>query len=290
MNSQAQTYYVVKKGHKIGIFRTWLECKSAVDGYKNPIFRKFSSFIEASEFYGNGNNTSTSKLQSPSSNNTSQNTSQNTSSIVSASPADMEKIKAMSENIKSSDYNEGLNYNVSGWNILDDEIYLFTDGSSRKSKEHFNSGVGVYIGFQCNNIKEQYNNKTNNQCELMAMNYAFKLIVRYYRELSKMGKVIKIVSDSEYTIKACSVWLSAWKKNNWKTAKGEDVKNKDIIESIDSSMLRIKLINSKLESDKKIKVKLIHVNSHQAPDMGDKFKFSIWFGNYIADGLAKNIM
>ena len=64
MNSQAQTYYVVKKGHKTGIFRTWLECKSAVDGYKNPIFRKFSSFIEASEFYGNGNsNTSTLKSQ-----------------------------------------------------------------------------------------------------------------------------------------------------------------------------------------------------------------------------------
>ena len=293
MNSQSQTYYVVKKGRKTGIFRTWLECKSAVDGYKNPIFRKFSSFIEASEFYGNGNgdsNTSTLKSQTNTSQNTSQNTSHNTSSIVSASPADMEKIKAMSENIKSSEYNEGLNYNVSGWNILDDEIYLFTDGSSRKSKEHFNSGVGVYIGFQCNNIKEQYNNKTNNQCELMAMDYAFKLIVRYYRELAEMGKVIKIVSDSEYTIKACSVWLSAWKKNNWKTAKGDDVKNKEIIESIDSSMLRIKLINSKLENNKKIKVKLIHVNSHQPPDMGDKFKFSIWFGNYIADGLAKNIM
>jgi len=281
MNSQGQTYYVVKKGHKTGIFKTWLECKAAVDGYKNPIFRKFSSFIEASTFFGNAN--------APISQNTSQITSQNTATVT-ASPADMEKIKAMSANIKSNEYNEALNYNVSGWNIVDNEIYIFTDGSSRKSKEHFNSGVGVYIGFQCNNIKEQYNNKTNNQCELMAMDYAFKLIVRYYRELAEMGKIIKIVSDSEYTIKACSLWLSAWKKNNWKTAKGEDVKNKDIIESIDSSMLRIKVINSKLEGDKKIKVKLIHVNSHQPPDMGDKCKFSIWFGNYIADGLAKNIM
>ena len=288
MNSQAQTYYVVKKGHKTGIFKTWLECKASVDGYKNPIFRKFSSFIEASEFYGAGN--SNSNGNSNGNSNSNKTLSQTKSPIVAASFEDMEKIKAMSENIKSSEYNDSLNYNVSGWNILDNEIYIFTDGSSRKSKEHFNSGVGVYIGFQCNNIKEQYNNKTNNQCELMAMDYAFKLIVRYYRELAENGKVIKIVSDSEYTIKACSVWLSAWKKNKWKTAKGEDVKNKDIIESIDASMLRIKLINSKLENDKKIKVKLIHVNSHQPPDMGDKFKFSIWFGNYIADGLAKNIM
>ena len=273
MDSKSQIYYVVKKGNRTGIFKTWLECKASVDGYQNPIFRKFNSFKEASEFYENNNN-SISKSSSTSSN----------------SSIDMEKIKSMTVNIKSSDYCEGLNYNVSGWNEIDNEIYIFTDGSSRKNKEHFNSGVGVYIGFQCTNIKEQYNNKTNNQCELMAMDYAFKLIVRYYRELAEMSKVVKIVSDSEYTIKACSIWLSAWKKNNWKTSKGEDVKNKEIIESIDSSMLRIKLINSKLENEKKIKVKLIHVNSHQEPDINDKLKFSIWFGNYVADGLAKNIM
>ena len=105
----------------------------------------------------------------------------------------------------------------------------------------------------------------------------------------KIGKVIKIVSDSEYSIKSCSVWLSAWKKNNWKTAKGEDVKNKEIIESIDGSMMRIKIINSKLNTEQKIKVKLIHINSHQpCPDINDKIKFNIWFGNYVADGLAQN--
>ena len=289
MNSQAQTYYVVKKGHKTGIFKTWLECKASVDGYKNPIFRKFSSFIEASEFYGAGN--SNSNGNSNGNSNSNKTLSQTKSPIVAASFEDMEKIKAMSENIKSSEYNDSLNYNVSGWNILDNEIYIFTDGSSRKSKEHFNSGVGVYIGFQCNNIKEQYNNKTNNQCELMGMDYAFKLIVRYYRELSIAHKQIKIVSDSEYSIKSCSVWLPAWKKNNWKTAKGEDVKNKDIIESIDGNMMRIKIINSKLEGDNKIKVKLIHINSHQpCPDINDKVAFNIWFGNYIADGLAQNVI
>jgi hypothetical protein len=120
------------------------------------------------------------------------------------------------------------------------------------------------------------------------MDYAFKLIIQYYRELVEIGKVIKIVSDSEYSIKACSVWLNQWKTNNWRTSGGEPVKNKELIESIDSSMTRIKVINSKLEDAKKIKVKLIHVNSHQAPDMQDKFKFSIWFGNYVADALSQN--
>jgi hypothetical protein len=82
--------------------------------------------------------------------------------------------------------------------------------------------------------------------------------------------------------------LNQWKTNNWRTSGGEPVKNKELIESIDSSMTRIKVINSKLEDAKKIKVKLIHVNSHQTPDMQDKFKFSIWFGNYVADALSQN--
>ena len=201
------------------------------------------------------------------------------------------KVKKSLSNIKSSNYNDALNYNVRGWTIINDEIYIFTDGSSRKStgKDEFNSGFGVYLGITCTNIKEQFtDNKTNNQCELMALDYAFKLIVRYYRELSEMNKVIKIVSDSEYSIKCISVWLAAWKKNNWKTKNNEDVKNRDLIESIDNSMLRIKLINSKIDASKKIKVKLIHVNSHQAMDRTDITKFNIWYGNTVADLLACN--
>jgi len=296
-----ETYYVVKKGHKTGIFKTWNECKVAVEGYTNPIFKKCTSYTEADAFFksecvekqfksSKPFTTNTSNTSNATNTSSTSNTSQSKSSTI-VSSTDMEKIKGMTKNIKSSQYCDDLNYNVDGWNIIDNEIYLFTDGSSRtKSKDFFNSGTGVYIGYNCTNIKEQYNNKTNNQCELMAMDYAFKLIVRYFRELSTMNKIIKIVSDSEYSIKACSLWLPAWKKNNWKTSTGEDVKNRYLIESIEGSMLRIKTINSKLDTNKKIKVKLIHVNSHQLPDMTDKLKFNIWFGNYIADGLAQNIM
>ena len=50
MSSQ-EIYYVVKKGHKPGIYKTWAECKIAVDGYKSPVFKKFTSFDEANTFY-----------------------------------------------------------------------------------------------------------------------------------------------------------------------------------------------------------------------------------------------
>ena len=313
-------YYVVRKGHNIGIFKTWGECKKSVEGYKNPIFRKFPTFEEAKDFLKNGkkNNNimensdkpvknnkiensdkiiklSNNKLKQSQSNGKSNEKSNENSNVKTneniISDEEIIKIKQSISTLKSSNYSDDLNYNVKNWTLIDDEIYIFTDGSSRKSKtkeDYFNSGVGVYIGLNCTNIKEQYNDKTNNQCELMGMVYAFKLIVKYYRELIELNKVIKIVSDSEYTIKACSVWLPAWKKNNWRTAKGEDVKNRELIENIEASMLRIKLINSKITSANKIKVKLIHVNSHQEMDRTNRTKFNIWFGNLCADGLACN--
>ena len=289
-----ETYYVVKKGFKTGIFKTWVECKTAVDGFTSPIFKKFNSFQEASEYFKSVIPESKFKNTKPIEpfkciSSSDKYKTKEKVEVKEMSDTNRENIKALIKNIKSSEYSDELNYSVEKWNIIEDEIYIFTDGSSRKSKEYFNSGIGVYIGYQCTNIKEQYNEKTNNQCELMAMDYAFKLIVRYYRELAKIGKIIKIVSDSEYSIKSCSVWLSGWKNNNWKTAKGEDVKNREIIESIDGSMLRIKMINSKLTAEQKIKVKLIHINSHQpCPDINDKTAFNIWFGNYVADGLAQN--
>ena len=45
------SYYVVKRGNKPGIYKTWAECKNAVDGYSNPIFKKFNSFEDANAFY-----------------------------------------------------------------------------------------------------------------------------------------------------------------------------------------------------------------------------------------------
>jgi len=291
-----ESYYVVKRGHKPGIYKTWAECKAAVDGFKSPIFKKFGSFEEASTFYKSEIPVFTPASKTPAKSSAAKRTETidiRNGGVISGtlSPQEMERIKGICVNIKSAPFSNELNYNVAAWNVLNDEIYIFTDGSAKRNNSQNTtapSGLGVYLGSQCVNIKEIYQGRTNNQCELGALDYAFKLIVRYNRELAEMEKVIKIVSDSEYSIKAVSLWLVAWKKNGWKTSGGEPVKNKELIESIDASMQRIKVINTGLDDSHKIRVKLIHVNSHQIPDTTDKFKYSIWFGNYVADGLAQN--
>lgn len=40
------------------------------------------------------------------------------------------------------------------------------------------------------------------------------------------------MSDSQYTISSITQWYNGWQKNKFKTQKGEDVKNKDLIQHL----------------------------------------------------------
>ena len=43
--------YVVFKGRKPGIYKTWAECKAQVDGFSGPVFRGYGSMEEAKEAF-----------------------------------------------------------------------------------------------------------------------------------------------------------------------------------------------------------------------------------------------
>ena len=45
-----QTFYAVARGKKVGIYKTWSECKAQTDGYSFPKFRKFTTESEAQAF------------------------------------------------------------------------------------------------------------------------------------------------------------------------------------------------------------------------------------------------
>jgi len=49
-------FYAVANGKNIGIYNTWDECKSQVDDFQGAIYKKFSSFEEATEFINDYNN------------------------------------------------------------------------------------------------------------------------------------------------------------------------------------------------------------------------------------------
>ena len=266
--------YAVKRGHQIGIFNTWAECRQATDGFEKPYFRKFYS-VEDAENFLNSSYSGTNNY-----NKQSKTTSKSLMSSV------LSKFK----NIKAYPFGTDIPYTIDDWNTYNNEFYIFTDGSHRKGKSNVedNSGIGVYFGKKCNNIKEIYTDMTNNQCELKAIDYCFKVILKYHRFIINKNMPINIVSDSDYSIKACSLWIKKWKENNWMTSNNEPVKNKDIISSIDNSMDKIKIINSKLSDNLKMKVKFVHIKSHQSPENLEEYPKFIWLGNFIADALAQN--
>ena len=50
LSTRGKRYYVVRRGHQIGIFCSWADCQRAVSGYKNAEYRGFKTRHEV-EFY-----------------------------------------------------------------------------------------------------------------------------------------------------------------------------------------------------------------------------------------------
>jgi hypothetical protein len=83
-----------------------------------------------------------------------------------------------------------------------------------------------------------------------------------------------------YSIKCIDTWSRNWVKNNWKNAKGEPVKNKEIIMDI---------LNYKKDIEKEnIEINFKHIFSHtKCPEEKDSLQYFLWKGNDIVD---KNII
>ncbi|EHQ90070.1 viroplasmin family protein [Desulfosporosinus youngiae] len=52
-----KNFYIVKKGHKTGIFDNWAECQASVKGYKGAVFKGFETKAEALEWLNGSEDT-----------------------------------------------------------------------------------------------------------------------------------------------------------------------------------------------------------------------------------------
>lgn len=67
---------------------------------------------------------------------------------------------------------------------------------------------------------------TNNRMELRAVLEALQGLPR--------GETVEVVSDSRYVVDALSKWIHGWRRKGWRTAAGEPVLNRDLIEALDA--------------------------------------------------------
>lgn len=169
-----------------------------------------------------------------------------------------------------SDFTNTYTDNVTKHKKKIGEIMVFTDGSfmKRHNGEDDLAGYGIYFpNGELQNISRPFKRgkKTNQRAELFAIYVALVIIKKNF-----VYDKIKIFTDSEYSIKALTVWLKQWKKNDWKTSQGKDVLNQDIIQPIDQIL-----------DNQRDKVIFVHVKAHTG------FNDEISISNNIADKLAQ---
>ena len=104
-------------------------------------------------------------------------------------------------------------------------IKIYTDGSCLENPGNGGWAAIIIDDEKKTQIKGSKKNTTNNQMELLAPIEALKKIPK--------GSKVQIFTDSKYVKSGITEWIHNWKKNGWKTADKQPVKNKELWEELD---------------------------------------------------------
>lgn len=110
------------------------------------------------------------------------------------------------------------------------KVEIFTDGACKGNPGPGGWGALLRYGEQEKKLYGGERVTTNNRMELLG---AIKAL-----EHLKSPCDVVITTDSQYVRKGITEWMIKWKKNGWKTAARQDVKNADLWRELDSLATR----------------------------------------------------
>ena len=105
-------------------------------------------------------------------------------------------------------------------------IKIYTDGSCLGNPGNGGWAAIIIDDKKKIQIKGSKKDTTNNQMELLAPIKALKKIPK--------GSSVQIFTDSKYVKSGITEWIHNWKKNGWKTANKQPVKNKELWIELDN--------------------------------------------------------
>jgi ribonuclease HI len=111
-----------------------------------------------------------------------------------------------------------------------ERVEIFTDGACRGNPGP--GGWGALLRFK-GKERELYGGEaqtTNNRMELLA-------VIRALQALTRSTQV-RITTDSQYVKNGITQWIHNWKRNGWKTAAKQPVKNDDLWRQLDELVAR----------------------------------------------------
>ena len=107
-----------------------------------------------------------------------------------------------------------------------EKVTIYTDGACSGNPGPGGWGAILMCQGKKKEIAGGCKNTTNNIMEITAVIEALKLL--------KYACEVDLYSDSAYVVNAFrQKWIDNWKKNNWKTASKEPVKNKELWQELD---------------------------------------------------------
>ena len=104
-------------------------------------------------------------------------------------------------------------------------VFLYTDGACKGNPGKGGWGVLMRYGSHEKELFGGEAHTTNNRMELTA-------IIQGLAALKRPCAVV-IYTDSQYVKNGMEKWIHGWKKNGWKTASKQPVKNEDLWQQLD---------------------------------------------------------
>lgn len=108
---------------------------------------------------------------------------------------------------------------------MDKTVYLYTDGACKGNPGAGGWGVLLRYGAHEKELFGGEAETTNNRMELTAVIEGLKAL--------KRRSSVEICTDSQYVKNGMESWIHGWKKNGWKTAAKQPVKNEDLWRELD---------------------------------------------------------
>ena len=111
---------------------------------------------------------------------------------------------------------------------MPERVEIYSDGACKGNPGPGGWGALLRYG---EHEKELYGGAaltTNNRMELMAVIQALEALRR--------PVPVQVFTDSQYLRQGVTQWMSRWKRNGWKTADKQPVKNQDLWERLDRAL------------------------------------------------------
>jgi len=204
-------YYAVKNGRNTGIYNTWGECKSQVNGYSGAVHKSFSTKREA-EAYMNNSSTNSYQPRSYASNRNNYYSHRNSYNDYTPSYS----YSGSSSSSSSRNYHKNSN-------TESNKAVAYVDGSYNASTREYGSGAVIFHDSNKYNYKEKFDHSTHSKMRNVAGELeAAKTAIKYCVD----NNVPELDLHYDYT------GIKNWATGDWKTNKPGTIQYKQYYDDV----------------------------------------------------------